>query len=387
MSSGTGMVFIDPRGVISRSRDSLNRHVNYAKKLAEEISGTEYKPVNVYLFTALNSDLRDKPENGDLSIQVFGNAKRFSFGYLTRSVKILKKAEFSRTLLIVGDPWESLLHALIVKRLVNQEIVIQTNIHADVFDIKWINQKITNRFRSKLAWYSIKRSDSIRVVSENMLAVIQERYPNKSVAYAPIATSISGQVTSSQNFQYAHPLTLGWVGRLEKDRGILEFINFVRTLNEKNQEFQVVMAGSGHLLDHVLDELNSVLGETRFTYLGLLPQEELGKVFEQMDILISFAESESYGLAIREALLFGKPVLGVKSGGISRLQAIVGSKHVGYLKNFDDISIVESAIQKLLASEIQVETIRKLKEQDKTYLATLIQSWLALLFPKFQGGH
>ena len=106
-----------------------------------------------------------------------------------------------------------------------------------------------------------------------------------------------------------------------------------------------------------------------------------------MDILISFAESESYGLAIREALLFGKPVLGVKSGGISRLQAIVGSKHVGCLENFDDISIVESAIQKLLASEIQVETIKKLKEQDKTYLATLIQSWLALLFPKFQGGH
>ncbi len=386
MSSGTRIVFFDPRGVISRSRDSLNRHAKYAKNLAEEISGTEYKQVDVYLFTAINSDLRDKPENSDLSIQVFGNPRRFSFGFLARSVEILKKAEFSRTLLIVGDPWESLLHALIVKRLVNEEIIIQTNIHADVFDIKWINQKITNRFRSKLAWYSIKRSDSIRVVSENMLAVIQERYPDKAVTYAPIATSFSGRVTSSQDFQNAHPLTLGLVGRVEKDRGILEFINFVRILNENNQEFRIVMAGSGYLLDYALNELNSILGQERFIYLGLLPQEELGKVFEQMDILMSFAESESYGLAIREALLFGKPVLGVKSGGIARLQAIVGSEHVQYLESFDDLLVVESTIQKLLASEIQPETIEKLKEQDKTYLATLIESWLALLYPKFQGG-
>ena len=387
MSSGTRVVFFDPRGVISRNKDSLNRHMNYAKKLAEEISGKEHESVDVHIFTANNSDLRDNPQNGKLLIHFFGNARRFSFGFVTRSVEILKRAEANRTLLIVGDPWESFLHALIVKRLINQTIIIQTNIHADIFDTKWINQKVTNRLRSKLAWFSIKRSDSIRVVSEDLPAAIQERYPGKSVTYAPIATSISGRIRSRRNFQNANLLTLGWVGRVEKDRGILEFLNFVRFLNDGNQEFQVVMAGTGHLLDYAVDELNSILGEKRFSYFGLLPQEELGKVFESMDILVSFAKSESYGLAIREALLFGKPVLGVKSRGVTRLQEIVGSKHVEYLEHFNDISSVESTIQKLLASEIQDETIEKLKEQDKTYLSTLIESWVTLLFPKSHGGN
>lgn len=106
-----------------------------------------------------------------------------------------------------------------------------------------------------------------------------------------------------------------------------------------------------------------------------------------MITLMPFEKSESDGQALREELLPGKPSLGVKAGGITSLQEIIGPKLIENLESLEELLSAESAIEELFASEIEIETIEKVKEKYKTDLATLIERRFSPLFPKFQGGH
>jgi hypothetical protein len=140
-----------------------------------------------------------------------------------------------------------------------------------------------------------------------------------------------------------------------------------------------VIAGEGSLQGQFLSELKGITSEDRVQYFGFLKQENLGLVYEKMNLLLTFAKSESYGMAIREALLFGKPVLGIESKGLVRLQEKVGQE---YVKTFDpngSITEIKSIIKNLMSTTVPPAIITYLLKQDEGYLASLIESWVNLL--------
>jgi hypothetical protein len=105
----------------------------------------------------------------------------------------------------------------------------------------------------------------------------------------------------------------------------------------------------------------------------------LNKVYEDIDILLTFAKSESYGLAIREALRFGKPVWGVESLGLQRLQDSVGEKFVRVLDSNAELKTLESTMGDLASCVIPASVSAKISKIDAENISLLIESWAELL--------
>jgi glycosyltransferase involved in cell wall biosynthesis len=297
-----------------------------------------------------------------------------------KTFRILRGKGFVRTLIIVGDPWESFLHGYIIRIFLGESTLIQTNIHADIFDDSWVKQKFIHRLRSKFSWFSIKRSNSIRVVSSQVARRISQKFPNKLITNAPIATNFNLVHRSLDRKNIKKPVVLGWVGRFEEDRGVRDFVEFVIGLNMINTTFEIEMAGKGKLLEQTKRALNNELGLKRITYLGYLQGADLNKVYEDIDILLTFAKSESYGLAIREALRFGKPVWGVESLGLKRLQDLVGEKFVRVLDTTAELKTLESTMEDLASCLVPASVAAKISKIDAENISLLIKSWAELLF-------
>jgi glycosyltransferase involved in cell wall biosynthesis len=385
MTNFRKLVFLDPRGIINQTVDSLARHASYAEALSLRMQRMGYSASKALLLTTGTQRESELIESDCLPVKLVGKPRRFSLSFVMRAIGVLRKEENSPTLLIVGDPWESFLSGYAVKKFLKNETLIQTNIHADIFDEAWIKQKWMNRVRSLISWPAIKRSDSVRVVSEELAKTILVKYPRKHVLYAPIAMHQKARKVGGSGPYKSKPITFGWVGRIEPDRGAIEFVNLVRRLNGENDSFHIVIAGKGSLQEQFLSELKGITSEERVQYFGFLKQEDIGLVYEKMDLLLTFAKSESYGMAIREALLFGKPVLGVESKGLGRLQEKMGQE---FVKSFDpnaDIAEVKLVIKKLMSSTVPPSFTAKLLKLDQGYFESLIESWVYLLNPKGIG--
>lgn len=373
------LVFLDPRGVISRDTDSLVRHMNYSELIRNRLFPDHDIAIEILLITPESSLDIEGTKSQTLEMHFLGKPSRFSVSFIMQTIDVLRGKGFSRTLIIVGDPWESFLHAYIVRIFLGESTLIQTNIHADIFDDKWVNQKFIHMLRSKFSWLSIKRSNSIRVVSSQVAERISQKFPNKSITNAPIATNFNLTPRPIDRKNNKKHIVLGWIGRFDEDRGVQDFVEFVIRLNMINATFEIKMAGRGKLLEQTKKVLNNELGPERISYLGYLQGADLNKVYEDIDILLTFAQSESYGLAIREALRFGKPVWGVESLGLQRLQDLVGEKFVRVLDSNAELNTLESTMDDLASCVIPANVSAKISKIDAENISLLIESWAELL--------
>lgn len=115
------------------------------------------------------------------------------------------------------------------------------------------------------------------------------------------------------------PLHLGYVGRLEPGKGILEFLDLAKKLSESNIPYKATVIGYGTLKDQTEKFISDHgLGHTVSLIPGL-SQSELADYYRDFDLLVflSGRKEESLGLTGIEAMACGTPVVGSDVGGIA----------------------------------------------------------------------
>lgn len=134
-----------------------------------------------------------------------------------------------------------------------------------------------------------------------------------------VVVSASGGIDDSL-FYYKGPkeqhdyFHLGFVSRLEKDKGVLEFIDACKTLGKEHQ-LKATIIGYGPLNDEVAER---TIDDPRFTVIYGVTQDKLPDFYSDFDLFCfpSSRAAESLGLVGIEAMACGTPVLGGDIGGI-----------------------------------------------------------------------
>jgi glycosyltransferase involved in cell wall biosynthesis len=372
------MVFIDSRGVVARNPDALGRHLNYVLGY-QEIYGTTNKSHTVFqMLSAANKTNLVAEDNSYLRVSYLGKSSRISLKYILSCYSALKERKQEIRGFICGDPWESFWTTYFIKKILRIHATIQVNIHADVFDPDWFSQSLINRIRRNLIVFATKGTTIIRVVSLNVEREIQAKYPHTQVIYAPIPITIPRNPTQCKKLEGA-PTIIGWVGRIAEDRGVDHFLKLLSKLNREDSSFRVIIAGAGPLEGNLLRNLNSLLGEERFNFLGQVDQSNLPNVYKEMDVLVSCAKSESYGLSIREALMSGTPVWAIESKGVKRLQIEYGSSFVGIFNlDWTDEKLAEE-FNKLSHTSVPSSVSSSIQMKSQMHLEVLYKSWDSMI--------
>lgn len=192
-----------------------------------------------------------------------------------------------------------------------------------------------------------------------------------------------GQYIDLSNFKIQKKLqnrkmTIGYIGRLSKEKGIIEFIQATSLIVAKEKNINFLIAGIGELTSEVLQyvQSNPDLSE-RTKFIGWVDPKDMPKILNELMVLVLPSYSEGIPNIVLESMACGTPVLATPVGG---LPDIIKDKETGFIiKNnlpdciAEDIktiinypnldSIVESArqlVEKEFADKILMERYIKI---------------------------
>lgn len=190
------------------------------------------------------------------------------------------------------------------------------NVHgSDVTPEKKL-ESITNVFTKKL----VQVADLVVVPSSYFENVVKQKYGRNINTWISPSAGIDLSIFNSTNkqVQVNKEIKIGFVSRLDKDKGWDILLYTVKQLIDDNFPIKLVMVGSGQQEKEVVQLINDLGIRDNVIRKSMLPQKELVSIYTNIDIFIfpSTREGESLGLVGLEAMACGTPVIGSDFGGI-----------------------------------------------------------------------
>jgi glycosyltransferase involved in cell wall biosynthesis len=289
----------------------------------------------------------------------------------------LNKYEIKPNILVAGDTSLGLMSCLYLRRTKDREIPIQISIHGSFFGQ-------TNNFvsysksllRIGLLWLSLPHVESVRVVSPQVKQemINKFRVDPKSVFIAPIPFETFPKF-QDRDFQSA---TMAVIGRFHSERNLGEILEILDVALRNSKILNVIFVGSGPLKKRVLNWKSRSANPEKIDLIGSVPHSQVLDRLSEIDILLSAARSEGYGLAIRESLVAGAIVVARRNEGTEEIEDAFQSGI--YL--YDTVSEANHIIANLLAGVEKpnqcVEGRRIQEAIDDQSLKRICESWTAI---------
>lgn len=368
------ILILDYKGNINvKNTDSRARHKHYSEILSALSTENE---LNLVVISSGDVEEVDSSGNADFYQIRCGKFNPIKFIFTSR--KTIKNNGLNAKVLVCGDPWESFLIAKAVQCLLRNKPKLQVQIHADISDSNWHEQSLKRKIRSKFQLLAIKSSDQVRVVSEKLKDYVQSIDESKEVIIAPIPIRLKRNRDFRDLRKRDSLVQIGFFGRLHPDRGTKELVKIVEKLKRQRDDFRIVIAGEGPDKDFLIRSLSEILREDRFIYLGYLDHDALGNQLEYLDVYLSLAPAESYGLGIREAILFGVPVVAIESNGSVNAQREFGKENISIIRTDVAPSELSSILDRALLSVNRGDVVKIIEKENEINVEKLIKSWLVL---------
>jgi glycosyltransferase involved in cell wall biosynthesis len=168
---------------------------------------------------------------------------------------------------------------------------------------------------------SILRRAALVVAASTFLAEQARGLGARDVRVVPTGVSIPESVDEPDE-----PPHVLYVGRLSAEKGILDLV-------EACEGLPLVVVGDGPLRDRVPGAV------------GFVPPRELGRWYERAAVVAAPSRREGYGVAAREAMAWGRPVVATAVGGLTDA---VEDGVTGLLVEPGDVPALRAAIAQLL---------------------------------------
>jgi len=367
---------LDPRGILDSSdHETVRRHEKYLTKLQEILSDSEL---------VIISGSKEKFNEIDSQIQFMytGHKGRFNTKFIFKAERIIEKSHSGRILIVSGDPWETLIQAFVVKRIVKSRIglsaTIQAQIHADVTSAQWKETNLINSLRYRTLKLSLLLANSVRVTSESRKRdLIAAGLCNKNKI---VVSSVPLNIPFFPKMQETNrPRNIGFIGRLHPDRGLDIWIQTILDIAKNDNLVGFNIAGDGPNRDEFLSRIRRAGISNPIKYYGFIKGEELSAFWKEIGVLLSTAPSESFGRSIAESLVYGVPVWCVQSSGVTDLQEYIGETWVRILDPTNSAENKKLEFEKLLQLQIPITVRKKIFDSQAWNTSSLAESWAANL--------
>jgi len=120
--------------------------------------------------------------------------------------------------------------------------------------------------------------------------------------------------------QFGIPLSaklITFIGRLIEVKNPMLLLKAFKIVHEKEKNAYLLFVGAGDLADELnrFTETNRLSDRVRFTN-GMVPHGNIGRYMSDSDMICVSSNREGWPNVLLEAMIFGKPVVATKVGGI-----------------------------------------------------------------------
>lgn len=338
------------------------------KQLANFLA--EKNDVTVYTTNAIDLDSFWNPEAKTLTEGLTRNDN-----YTIKRFKILTPSEVTRDLIkfpfSTGIPgpfapsmWDDLLESgknfdlMIVSAFPYNHVIpaffISNLYKIPIITIPHIHLEFPELYFTGLRLALLNRSDAIVVnTSVEKNAIVEHGIPIEKIHVIHPTIDFSSWINMdeqkrSQLIRKSEMIKILFAGNKSPEKGIINLIEAMKKLWEKNLSVELVTIGS---TTSIYDEyLKNQTKETKFRIhdLGIVSDEEKKILFYSCDIVALPSKTESFGLTYLEGWACKKPVVGCNIRAVSE---VVDNAVNGLLVDFGDIDQLSVVLERLVKDE------------------------------------
>ena len=315
MRSARAIIFLDMNSIITSNKSTFDRHSQYAVEF-QDFSDSEVEFIVLQPRQKNKSEMLFKSEF--LKLHRTTSFKWSLLGRIVEYRRFLQSFQNSEIAFVCGDPWKPILQLLFLRIIGWQRYPFQVQVHFDIFDPKWKYANQRNYFKYILALPGLYWASNLRFVSEHQaISLRTKRSLNaKKLFITPVPLNL--EFTEIIPNEAPRSRSIGFLGRLSEDRGV-KYLEFVaRAIKES--DIRMTIAGSGTESDTLKVALVRILERHRIDFPGYLEGSDLTSFWRSIGVLVSTAESESYGRTIRESLCHGVPIIALNSLGALQIK-------------------------------------------------------------------
>ncbi len=137
-------------------------------------------------------------------------------------------------------------------------------------------------------------------------------------------------------------IVLGSAGRLSEEKGHVHLLEMMPLLTGNGQEFRLVIAGEGRLMQYLQKRARRLGIEDRVDFLGFV--EDMPSFFRSLDVFLLSSHYEGFGYVIAEAMASRIPVVAFD---INSSSEIILDGQTGFLTDRNDIREMALKVQLL----------------------------------------
>lgn len=211
----------------------------------------------------------------------------------------------------VQDPfWRGLLGWWIARRT---RVKLNVQVHTDLTAQPW--------WRRTLAYFVLRRADSIRVVSEKIQRDLSFLHLRASIMVLPIFVDLAPFKAIIHTPHPHFKKTILWIGRFEPEKDPAAALRILAEVRDTGIDAGLILLGAGSLERDLRAKAKPLL-----PYVEFPGWQDPAPYLAMADVVVSTSRHESYGASMLEALAAGVPVVAPDMGVAQEAGAVVVSR-------------------------------------------------------------
>ncbi|MBD3626616.1 glycosyltransferase family 4 protein [Cyclobacterium sp.] len=232
--------------------------------------------------------------------------------YALVAAQIAKNKEFD---LIHAHDWLSFPAGIAAKKMSGKPLI--AHVHATEFDRsgQTVNQRVYDIERA-----GMEAADKIIAVSQLTKNTIVSKYgiPEEKVIVVHNAVLDTSIIKSKEKKKVPEKIVT-FLGRITFQKGPEYFVEAAYKVIKKDDNVRFVMAGSGDLLNRMIQRVAELRIGTKFHFTGFLKGDDVDKMFALSDVYVMPSVSEPFGISPLEAVRHNTPVIISKQSGVAEV--------------------------------------------------------------------
>lgn len=184
------------------------------------------------------------------------------------------------------------------------------------------------------------------VLSDKEKEILQNRFGAKDVQVLPNCVDLSDARSFERKISEL-PLTLGYLGRIEPNKGMTELLGACIKLKKDRIPFRLAVAGKEQTVDEFLPYFDQCLGDD-FYYAGLVSVMTKADFLRSVDVFVMPTYFEGLPMSLLECMSYGSVPVVTNVGSIADVVTPYEDKNINkeangiFVKVRDEDSIVKA---------------------------------------------
>lgn len=206
----------------------------------------------------------------------------------------------------------------------------------------------TSILNRKIVEYTLNKADVICSTSQAMAGEIH-KYTTKPIEITPFGVDID-LFKPLPNLKRDDCITIGTVKGMLEVYGISRLIRSFAILANQFPNIRLLIVGDGPQKSEYIDLVRDLDLENRVTFAGKVPNDQIPRYMNMMDIFVVPSFRESFGVAALEAQACGVPVIVNNVGGLPEL--VENQRNGIIVPNNEPETLAESIKQLIVNPEL-----------------------------------